>query len=284
MDKGAPAPLRKKRGWIQFVFAVYIKSLSRGEPAPAAMQEWCESCSQSLMPSDIPAITLANIAHKFTNLHASIKDNTLLDSNAILVEVLALDIALEEWHQNLPEFWRFKIRPATEDMPFTFLGMTHDYKDVWVSRVLNNYRWLRILVNELLLVHMKQDETGTYTPEHEEQRKKSVEMISMMATDICTGVSSSFFQSRVIGAAMSGIFMILFPLGIAGSAWAVSEELHCWVVNLLRYIGNQLGISQAISMVELVQLQRRSFLDVHRTSRTVADLWVADTMAVPSVD
>lgn len=235
------------------------------------------------MPSDLPPITLANIAHKFTNLHASIKNNTLLDSNAILLEVLALEFELEEWHQSLPETWRFETRPAPKDMPFTFLGMRHEYKDVWVSRVLNNYRWLRILVNELLLIHMSQVEIGTYAPEHEEQRKRSIDVISMMATDICTGISSSFFQPRARGA-MSGVFMILFPLGIAGSAWGVSEELHCWVINLLWYIGNQLGISQAISMVELVQLQRRSFLDVHRTSRTVADLWIADTMIVPSVD
>jgi hypothetical protein len=232
------------------------------------------------MPADIPAVTLAHIAHKFTNLHASIKNDTLLDSSAILLEVLTLDFELEEWSQSLPESWKFEIVPAPDNMPFTFLGNTHDYKDIWVSRVFNNYRWLRILVNELLLVHMRQ---LPFVPEHEEQRKRSIDMISTMATDICTGISSSFFQPKFRGA-MSGVFMILFPLGIAGSAWAVSEELHRWVVNLLGYIGNRLGISQAISMVDLVQLQRKSSLDVHRTSRTIADLWVVDTMIAPSVD
>lgn len=243
------------------------------------MQEWCESCRQTLEPTDVPVINLAHIIYRFTNFHASIKNNTLLDSNAILQEALALDFELEEWENSLPELWRFDTVSAPDNMPFTFLGKSHIYRDVWVSRVLNNYRWARILVNELLLIHMRQ--LRMFAPQHEEQQKRSIEMISRMATDICTGISWSFFRPRPRGH-MSGVFMILFPLGIAGSSWSVSDELHFWVLDLLRYIGNRLGISQAISMVALVQLQRKAFRDGRRTSRTIADLWVADTLVVPS--
>lgn len=246
------------------------------------MQVWCDACREDLKPMDVPALTLTRIAHKFTNLHASIKNSTLLDSNTILLEVRALDVELEEWQQSLPELWRFETRPAPETMAFTFLGMTHHYKDVWVSRVLDHYRWLRILVNELILIHMQQVELQPHVFEHEEQRKRSVDVITMLATDICTSISSSFFQPRR-ARTLSGVFMVMFPLAIAGSSWVVSEDLHYWVVDVLRYIGNQLGISQAISMIELVQFQRRSCIDVNRTSRTIADLWVADAMTVPSV-
>ncbi|KUJ20462.1 uncharacterized protein LY89DRAFT_779225 [Mollisia scopiformis] len=278
-----PELLPRRRGWIQFVFAVYIKSLSKGEEAPSTMHDWCESCGKSMSSEDAPAISLAHIAYRFTNLHASIRNKTLLDSNLILLEALTLDSELEAWQKALPAKWRFTTTPAPDNMHFTFRGQKHTYEDMWVSRVLNNYRWVRILVNELLLVHMAQ--LGSFASEYESQRERSLEIISRMASDICICVSGTFFRTTPVpGArwtipAMSGIFMVLFPLAVAGSAWGVSEELHCWVISVLEFIGNRMGISQATAMLDLIRLHRRAFEEDSDEFHTISDLWIADALS-----
>lgn len=226
--------------------------------------------------AEVHAIGLTNIIHRFTNLHASLRQGLLLDSNIVVLEALALDAELEDWETNVPEEWKFETVPAPDIMYFTYNGKTHNYRDFWVGRILNNYRWLRIVVNELLMVHMAQ--LGTSETEYKEQRTRSYAIIERMATDMCTGISASFFRHSSLPPgqknipAMFGIFLILFPLAVAESAMGVSEELRGWVTNVLRFIGKRMGICQAISMVDLIQKQRKAF-EEETLSHVITNMW-----------
>lgn len=242
------------------------------------MRAWAEACRKAVNPAEVHAIDLTNILHRFTNLHASLRQGLLLDSNIVVLETLVLDAELEDWEANIPEEWKFETIAAPDIMYFTYNGRTHNYDDFWVGRILNNYRWSRILVNELLMVHMAQ--LGTSGTEYKEQKERSYGIIERMATDICTGVSASFFRHGSFPSGkksippMSGIFLILFPLAVAGSSMGVSEELHGWVLDILRFIGKRMGICQAISMIDLIQKQRKAF-EEETLSHVVTDYWGA---------
>ena len=59
---------------------------------------------------------------------------------------------------------------------------------------------------------------------------------------------------------MSGVFLLLLPISIAGSAMGVPESMHQWCIRMLEYIGNKMGIYQALEMVGLVKMQRGKWI------------------------
>ena len=83
--------------------------------------------------------------------------------------------------------------------------------------------------------------------ENDRQKKKSLNVISNMATDIICSVSSHFCVHTILKARrtklppVSGVFVMLFPLAVAGGAIGVSEDLHDRVIKTLCMIGNTLG-------------------------------------------
>jgi hypothetical protein len=92
-----------------------------------------------------------------------------------------------------------------------------------------------------------------------------------MATDICTGISSQvtmLHQSllpnkKAFVPPFSDVFLVLFPLAVAGVASEVSDDLHGWVVATPQSIGRTMRIRQAAEIIpRLRQLRHLS----HRTA------------------
>lgn len=259
--------LPRARMQIQFVFSIYIKSLSRGEYPPVTMGEWSGKCRESMTPVDAHAATLSSITCRFVNLTAEIREHKL-NSTVIYQRALALDIELESWNSQLPDVWRFTTKTVPQDSDFiyggkvVFGGEMHVYHDLWIGRVYNHYRWTRILVNELLVVHMAQI-VGTYTQEAASEDLRSLEIIKQLARDICTSASTQFDCYTLQQARnkqvppLSGGFALLFPLAVAGSGIGVSLEVHLWTIQMLEIIGNEMGISQALRMIPAMRMQRQ---------------------------
>jgi len=238
----------------------YIKCICVGEPDPPGMVEWCRQCRETIKPVDIYGMTLLEIVRRFVNLHASIKSNDPPDSRTIIQETLSLESEMDKWERECPEIWIFTTKESTEPSEITYKGQEHVYRDFWTARVYNNYRWGRILINELLIVHMAQ--LGLCSTEDVNQREKSLEIILRLATDICSSVASQFRRHNVREArhnhvpAMSPCFFLLFPLAVAGSAIDIPDELHDWVTDMFGFIGNKMGIFQALSLIEATKAQR----------------------------
>jgi hypothetical protein len=102
----------------------------------------------------------------------------------------------------------------------------------------------------------------THPAADEDTRKRSLETIITMATDICSSVYSQFCKHAIAEARlngvppMSGCFLLLFPLSVAGSALGVPEKVHKFTIRMLENFGNTLGIKQALIMVPLTKAQR----------------------------
>ena len=126
-------------------------------------------------------------------------------------------------------------------------------------------------MNEILLIHI--GKIASCPPEYDIQRTKSLAIISKMASEICVSVSSQLYSHtlpiskiRLVPAA-SGVFLLLFAVAVAGSAFGVPEELHGWVVKLLEEIGHKMGIRQALMLVPAMKMQR--------------ERWARDVEALP---
>jgi hypothetical protein len=141
-----------------------------------------------------------------------------------------------------------------------FNGQYYIYRDIWIGRTLDHYRWSRILVNEILLIYI--GKIASRPLEYNIQRTKSLAVISQMASEICVSVSGQLYchtipisKIRLIPAT-SGVFLLLFAVAVAGSSLGVPEELHDWVIKLLEEIGHKMGIRRALMFVPAMKTQR----------------------------
>lgn len=247
----------------------FIRYLQSGQSVPEGFSEWSRYCRDFQCPRDYPAASLVGIVSRFINLHASIRGENLSNSDIIIREALLCEAELDHWEKRLPAHWEYSTVSSrdTKSSMFNGPGQSYIYRDLWIGRILDHYRWTRVLVNELLLRHIER--LASPSPGYDAQRRKSLAIIYKMASDICISVSSHScchsIQPSKIGfvPAASGIFLLLFTLAVAGSAVGVPEELYNWVIKLLENIGRMAGIQQALILARMIKIQRERWaLDI----------------------
>ncbi|PQE08180.1 Chondroitin AC alginate lyase protein [Rutstroemia sp. NJR-2017a BVV2] len=249
---------------LQFCFALYIKCFQMELPPSSELVELSILISRNPNTEDTTASAAIEIMIRFIDLHASVRGGELTDPNQIILQVLLLETEYEEWEQELPSEWSFTTEQAEEPDNAHFDGIYHIYSDIWYARMLNHYRWVRILLNELLLSHMAR--LPQLTTGHLAQKRKSLAIINAMATHICRSIPSHFRRYANLSASeklpprMSGIFLMIWPLAVAGAAIGVSEYLYDWVISRLEIISNQLGVRSASTMIKRTKMCREKWI------------------------
>jgi hypothetical protein len=234
-----------------------------GEASPLGMREWLQQFKNAMSLDDEHAIILADIVSRFVDLRASFKSRLLADADTIISQVTTLDAELDMWELLLPDRWRYEVERHPKESEFVYQGISHQYCDFWIARMHNNHRWSRILVNELLLVHIANMRS---LPDIARRKEKSLPIISRLAMDICSSVSNLVVRANIIYmgqkepmSVLSACLLILFPLCVAGSTIGVSDGLHEWAVRILGIIGDRMGVSQALSMIAWTKQQREKW-------------------------
>lgn len=205
---------------------------------------------------------LIYISCSFVDLDVLAKSNQPIDPEILLSQARGLEAALDDWEARLPTRWSFSIGSSTDTATDIYDGKTHTYTDLWTARIYDNYRWTRIQVNELLFRLLPEKRWDAMEDEHAEERQKCLDTILRMAEDICCSVPSVLSRHNPENAAyrsappLSGCFVILYPLTIAGGAMGVPEKLHLFTVKMLSEIGHSLGIKQALQMAKSIKSQR----------------------------
>ncbi|KAF7923504.1 hypothetical protein EAE99_006763 [Botrytis elliptica] len=262
---------------LQFFFAAHIEYFDENNLPSTQLIDFSKLILKNKRTQDVTASAVVEIAIRFINLHASIRAKAFTNLVEIVSALASLDGELEQWEANLPLDWNFTVR--SRDLPdgSSFNGKCHEYCDVWISRMFNHYRWMRILLNELLLKHLNR---MTYlTSEHLVQKMKALKIINRMATDICTSISSYFDHTTLVERPtllpqMSGIpvFLMIWPLFVAGGGTGVPQHLYNWVLGRLGIINKQLGVLSAQTMMERTKIRRQRWVraDV-KASRTTCN-------------
>jgi hypothetical protein len=136
----------------------------------------------------------------------------------------------------------------------------------------------RLIVNEVIISYTSK--LSSPCPGHFAQQRKALAPISKMDSDICTGISSQvtmLHQSllpdkKAFVPPFSGVFLVLFPLAVAGAASGVSDDLHGWVVATLQSIGRTMGIRQAPEIIPRLRQLRYVSNSTATTWLLVADI------------
>jgi hypothetical protein len=236
-----------------------MKYIQSGQKFPASMAKWSRIWGASLCKTDAPVSSLTEMIIRFVDLHASVKQGQVTDPVVIVQDALLLETALEEWRAALSPSWKYKVVISSEAQG-TYDGQYHTYSDHWIARMWDHYRWTRILVHELILTHLIL--LPSLPTEMREQQTRSMAIISHLASRICASVSSQLYRpnSAIAGpgsnSQLTSVFMLLWPLKIAGSAIGVPDGLHEWVIKVLENIGQTMGIRQTRVVIFTMGMQR----------------------------
>ncbi|KAJ5753447.1 Chondroitin AC/alginate lyase [Penicillium nucicola] len=244
------------RAQLQFYFASLVKYFLPRRDIPPDLLKWSPKIMESAPHEILPAVNLVDILIRFMKFDVSLRAK-VHDPRTVATSAALFEIELRDWEASLPENWSFvaKYTDKTDNRQHTFHGQFHIYRDIWVSRVFNHYRWGRALVNELILSQVSSIKWPT--ADEFVQRQQALDTISCMTIDICVGAASQEALSQR-GAVvecpshvppLNGIFMLLFPLAVAGGIAGVSDEVHEWVIATLERIGCTMGIQRAIEMI-----------------------------------
>ena len=258
------------RAHLQFYFVSIVKYFSKRVVTPDLLN-WSPDLIPSAPPDILPDVDLVDILIRYTKFDAHVHHQKP-GSRAVVNSALLFEDELREWETHLPIHWSFAIKePNTYE--HTFRGQYHVYANMWVARVFNHYRWARLLVNETIVSQISK--MARPTADDVIQRQQALDTISCMAGDICAGTASqeAIFEQGVNEdpsdiPLLNGTFMLLFPLGIAGSAAGIPDEVHDWVVEALERIGRTTGIRRALEMIP--QLKKSAWkwkLDQKRWNR-----------------
>lgn len=151
-----------------------------------------------------------------------------------------------------------------------------EYPDFWVASTWNNYRMVRILIHEsILMTTMKYG-----TDEEKSGLKHSAKVLAEMTNGVCSSVPyimgdrcrrhysrASFETLRPdLRRAKPGGYTLLWPLFLAGSLSTTPKDQRDWIALVLREMGLRMGMQLAISMAIKLEQTTSSFSD--------PDLWL----------
>ncbi|OKL64585.1 hypothetical protein UA08_00587 [Talaromyces atroroseus] len=258
---GTPHNMADLQSYAFFILRYFIS----GGEIPHEVLEW--SAPEYSSPMLNNAAALISILVHFVRFDDALKKAAFnVDAEEAVRQALIIDTKLKDWQASLSsDYWSYVIQESSE-YSGVYQGKYHIYQNVWASRMLNHYRWSRIRVNELLYWYISK--LAVPTTSQITQQQTSLITISRMATEICISVPN---HSRFLGVRfgslandqaesppLNGVFVLLFPLIIAGSAIGVSDELHEWVVKILGMIGSTMGIGHAAESISVVQSVREA--------------------------
>ncbi|RAL16045.1 Zn(II)2Cys6 transcription factor [Aspergillus homomorphus CBS 101889] len=217
---------------------------------------------------------LIEIAAGLCELQAQMSEGMVSDSAEILAVAMRLDFDLEEFTRELaaemPYILRLRNNPQSPRETLMnavnhYNGYYHVYQSMWMCNTWNNYRYIRILVNSLILAQLQplafQSEQGS-NPDGIRGRCCYVRaLLRQLAADICCAVPYKFgfageagtqIREPLVTKAGTG-FTLLLPLYLASVVDGVSGPVHAWAMKCLDIIGHEMGIQTAVSLMSVLE-------------------------------
>ena len=130
--------------------------------------------------------SICEISFRIVNLRAAFKNGEITDPHVIRDIALEIDSDLDTWRAGLPQNWEYATNDATEAPAGTFFdNKCHVYPNLWIAEVWNNWRTLRILVNQIVV----QNEFRSSMPDNG-QKSLSIIIIQQLSTELCISTAS----------------------------------------------------------------------------------------------
>jgi hypothetical protein len=189
----------QKLGGLLFVLIrsqILTACMYQNLPVPQAFYETSQNFQSSSIRREWQIRKVASpgsvseISFRIVNLSAAIQNGHVTDSETILTQASQIDRELLAWKATVSHSWTYgTVDPARPPGDAYFDGKCHVYPKLWVAEIWNNWRALRILVNQIILSQIP----VTHSIDRS-KRCDAQSIIRIMSTDICIS-SSSFLRT-----------------------------------------------------------------------------------------
>ncbi|KAL7958831.1 hypothetical protein V8C34DRAFT_323799 [Trichoderma compactum] len=259
-----------------------------------------EEIQRDQNPNDQILDQLATIVTRLTDFTANVTNRHIVNPTEIIRTALKLDAELVSLMVGVPPSLRYAIVniPMFDGKPITkavWGDSYHIYQSIPASSMWNNYRSIRIIIQELIINTLKDLEDSENDDIGLSQRSSLANQASETALrlveDICasvpynldigieddTGLRDSTLKATHTStrhridmvstlspfqASGAGGLTTMWPLLVAANSGFACDDLRKWIANCLDKIGHSMGINQALAMSKLIQdgVRSRAFL------------------------
>ncbi|KAF2727725.1 hypothetical protein EJ04DRAFT_581818 [Polyplosphaeria fusca] len=227
----------------QILFACVQQDL----PPPKAFLAVTEAFNASPMGqrrrSRLPT-PIGDMCFHILALRAAIKDGTITGSTAICNEAKRIDRDLQTWRSSLPRDWEYHVVQGAAGATWCFRGEYHVYENAWVAQVWNNWRAMRILLQQLIISY---SDAGALNLETSD----AVDLVRKLSSEICH-TTCTF----VVGKARSSA--LIWPLSVVAQEPRNGLLERRWAVKHLQDVGAALGMRRATVIADAVARELRS--------------------------
>jgi hypothetical protein len=252
--------------WLAFLSRLLTNAfkltscIQRHAPIPRIITEWSNEIDFET-PEQAAATSLVHLASRYCDLRSSMSEfRDYSDPERIITTACAIDNDYDIWAKTCPYQMIYQTVTLKERSDEVFSDHYHIYPNLWVATVWNNYRSVRLLINELILdqlchLYLSTPESPLLwndTCFYENQVLASNTILLQLCHDICASVpfylgfdpDADKRMPRAIPKAVSGN-LLLWPLYTAAVTDLVSDMMREWVAGRLRWISDIIGIRQA---------------------------------------
>ena len=197
----------------QFYGTILLGCLQNKVPMPADLVElW--ACSTNFFDGRTPGKLFSDIMIRFIDLNVAVKNGSLFNPDAIIASAMQIDSELLNLQANMLPMWQYQTIFTDADPDLVSEGFYHVYSDLWVAQMWNNFRIIRMVLNEIIreqLIKGYSSNPPLFTaPEYAVQLQLSTDAIILLASEICATVPQH-----------AGYIPPLAPLHPAGSEQAL---------------------------------------------------------------
>ncbi|KAK1828465.1 white-opaque regulator 1 [Podospora conica] len=244
---------------------------------PSALFDWITLSGNMISTRDKPSAELITILSRFVQLSALVRSQHFHDGRpetfGIIREALDIEHELADWEARQEGIWAVSEERADDGFfppDAVFEGCYHVYTDMWTARVWTNYRWARIMVNQLLLESVDRFPASSLPLLSPAQQRESLATIARVARDTLVSTPTHYRHPRLkpvhrecfdktmggagIGAAQ--IPTMVFQLKVAGGAPGVPKSYFDWALAMMETVFADTGMIQAKRLAELLAKTR----------------------------
>lgn len=240
------------------------------------MLKWSRLARQYETKDEIAESELADLFAQFCDLQASIASNSDYTNPAkVVAHASSIEAELVGWASTWQAEEPYASIIARELSPDVFSDHWHLYNDIFVADLWNNYRSIRINVNEIIAKHLillnSYQQAASilhYLPAYNDQLECSKRTVLELSRQICAAVpfymgrnldtNNTIRQSPYNIKNAASAKLILWPLYVAGQSDFISDVMRGWIADQLEKIGESMGLGRAKALSTLVRSKQRA--------------------------
>jgi Fungal specific transcription factor domain len=214
------------------------------------------------LDSDNPVSRFSAITEAFTDLRTAIETGRITEPTAVVRFAREVDNQALTLSSEMPLDWAYDVAYTNRGGDEVFGNKYHIYKDHRTAQMWNTIRMTRLLLNQMIHEHLIKVASLNKSYDNTLDFSSLCDHVAKVARDMATEILASVPQftrfspggsTTLFSPTVASSCFLIWPLEVAGTSSLSTEPMRLYVINRLRYMGNQMNVRQALGVVEKLE-------------------------------